>query len=395
MIPCLVVGAGPAGLMAAEALADAGRKVIVADQKPSVGRKFLMAGKSGLNLTKDEELSQFLKAYGDSGPLLEPMVSRFGPAEVVQWAKDLGQDVFIGSSGRVFPKAMKASPLLRAWLERLAGKGVEFRTRWRFERLLETGVLFDTPDGEVVQDAAVTVLAMGGASWRKLGSDGLWAEHLSTFAKVSPFQPSNMGFSVAWSGFMEKHFGAPIKNLRLNAGSQSVRGEIVVTSKGIEGGGVYLVSAVMREGAPLYLDLLPDLDINQIRERLSSKKQKDSLPNVLRKKLKLDPAKIALLNEFGRPFLPDLAPLLKALPIKHSGPLPMDEAISTAGGISFDTLDQRLMIKDKPGVFAAGEMLDWEAPTGGYLITACLATGAWAGRCAGQWLDQSAAAVNL
>lgn len=381
MTEVLVIGGGPAGLMAADVLSAAGHSVVVAEAKPSVARKFLMAGKSGLNLTKDEALGPLLSQYGAAATRLRPMLKAFGAREVVAWAEDLGQEMFTGSSGRVFPRAMKASPLLRSWLVRLADQGVEIRTRWRW---CGEAYDFDTPQGPHRLQPKVCVLACGGASWARLGSDGAWAGWID--APVVPFQPANMGFDVAWSPHMTRHFGAPIKNLILRAGDVAVRAECVVSQRGLEGGGIYAVSRPMRDGAPLFLDLLPDLTEADIRRRLAQNRGKMSRANFLRKRLKLGAEKQALLMEFGQPLPEDLAPLLKALPIRHSGPRPMDEAISTAGGLSFEALDEGLMLKGHPGVFAAGEMLDWEAPTGGYLLTACLATGRWAGLSALAWL---------
>ncbi|SFK94049.1 TIGR03862 family flavoprotein [Shimia haliotis] len=374
MTDALVIGAGPAGLMAADVMSAAGLSVVVAEAKPSVGRKFLMAGKSGLNLTKDEPFERFLAVYEEAAPVLRPMLEAFGPAEAVAWAEALGQEMFTGSSGRVFPKAMKASPLLRAWMGRQAEQGVEVRTRWRW-----TGgaYRFETPEG--VQEIApkVCVLACGGASWARLGSDGDWAKWVGV--PVAPFQPANMGFEVDWSPHMAKHFGTPIKNVALSAGATWVQAEFVISARGLEGGGIYAVSRAMREGHQLKLDLLPDVSVEDLRTKLSKPRSKASLGNFLRKAAKLSPEKIALLMEFARPLPEDLAPVIKALPVTHAGPRPMDEAISTAGGLRLSTLDDRLMLRDQPGVFAAGEMLDWEAPTGGYLLTACLATGRWAG----------------
>ena len=378
----LVIGAGPAGLMAAEELARAGLRVTVAEAKPSPARKFLMAGKSGLNLTKDEPLSVFLDHYGNR-PLLREIVAGFGPAEVQAWARDLGQAVFTGSSGRVFPEVMKASPLLRAWLRRLDGLGVTLKTRWRWTGWDGDALRFDTPDGGVNMTPDVTVLALGGASWARLGSDGAWAAWLGV--DLAPFKPANAGLVVDWSDHMSRHFGAPVKAVSLRAGARVVRGEFVISARGLEGSAIYAICAEVRGGAELVLDLCPDLSVDELRARLA-RRGKASLANHLRKAVKLDPARVALLNEFARPFPADLAPVLKALPVRHAGLRPLDEAISTAGGVLFDAVDDGLMLQARPGVFVCGEMLDWEAPTGGYLLTGCLASGRHAGRAAARFV---------
>lgn len=383
MTDSLVIGAGPAGLMAAEMLANAGLSVTVADAMPSVGRKFLMAGKSGLNLTKDENAADFMAAYGDAPDVMRRAVADFGPDAVMDWAKGLGQPLFTGSTGRVFPTAMKASPLLRAWLARMNDSGVVLRTRWRWCGWDGAQALFDAPQGRVGITPRATVLALGGASWARLGSDGHWAQFLAD--DVAPFAPANMGFAVHWSDHMARFLGQPIKSVALHAGGMTSRGECVISARGIEGGGIYIVSRAMREGAPLFIDLLPDWTLHRIRIALQKPRGKASVSNHLRKVLRLDPVRIALLSEFGRPFPDDLAPLIKALPVRHAGPRPMDEAISTAGGVRFDALTDDLMLRNRPGVFCAGEMLDWEAPTGGYLITGCLATGRRAGRAAANY----------
>ncbi|MCE0506015.1 TIGR03862 family flavoprotein [Roseivivax sp. GX 12232] len=379
----LVIGGGPAGLMAAEALLDAGWRVTLAEQKPSLARKFLMAGKSGLNLTKAEPAEEFLKAYGAAADWLAPMLAAFGPEAAVRFAEELGQEVFTGSTGRVFPKVMKASPLLRAWLARLEAKRLEVRTRWRW-----TGgagpFIFDTPEGPVTRAPDVAVLAAGGASWRRLGSDGAWAGHLEAEGlELTPFAPANAGLKVDWSPHMTRHFGAPLKNIALTAGDITARGEAVISARGLEGGGLYPLSPALRQGAALTLDLAPDRTVEALARRLARPRGKDSLSNWLRKALKLSPQAQALVMECARPLPREpeaLARLLKALPVAHAGLRPLDEAISTAGGLPRAALDEGLMLRAKPGVFAAGEMLDWEAPTGGYLLTACMATGLWAGR---------------
>src|SRR6056297_2360514 len=386
----LVIGAGPAGLMAAREMARAGLRVTLAEGKPSAGRKFLMAGKSGLNLTKSEPFEDFLAAYGARADALRPMLEAFRPDAVQGWARDHGQDLFTGSTGRVFPHAMKASPLLRSVLAELRGLGVDLRTRWRWAGWAGDAVSFDTPDGPRHLTPAVTVLACGGASWARLGSDGAWSGHLDS-TDLAPFRPANMGFLVDWSAHMAPHFGHPVKGVELHAGPARSRGEFVLSASGLEGGGIYEISAALRDGAPLTLDLAPDLSATQIAARLATARPRDSLKNRLRKALNLDPVKCALVMEFART-TPDLPATLKALPVPLAGPRPMDEAISTAGGLRFDALTGELMLRTRPGTFAAGEMLDWEAPTGGYLLTACLATGLWAGRHAAAYAQGNAAA---
>ena len=383
MPDALIIGAGPAGLMAADELARAGVSVQVADAMPSVGRKFLMAGKSGLNLTKDEPVAQFLQKY--QCPELHDILSDFDNCAVQDWARGLGQEIFTGSSGQVFPRAMKTSPLLRAWLAQLNDLGVQFSTRWRWSGW-DDGYVFQTPDGVQTVTPKVCVLALGGASWSRLGSNGDWAGLLAEKGvDLAPFKPANMGFVVGWSSFMQKHFGAAVKGVILTAGKKSVRGEFVISKRGVEGSGIYAVSKEMRDGAPLKLDLMPDWNLQKIQACLAKPRGKTTLMNHMRKALKLGAVKLALLQEFARP-LPNqpekLAALIKSLPITHCGPRPLDEAISTAGGVAFSALTDGLELCAAPRIFCAGEMLDWEAPTGGYLLTGCFATGRWAGRAA-------------
>ncbi|SNR65524.1 TIGR03862 family flavoprotein [Puniceibacterium sediminis] len=380
----LVIGGGPAGLAAAEALLAAGRNVTLAEAKPSLARKLLMAGKSGLNLTKSEAAETFLAAYGDAAPNLAPMLTAFGPQEVQSWATDLGQPLFTGSTGRVFPTAMKASPLLRAWLARLTAQGLELRTRWRWTDWRHPEFIFDTPDGPRTITPKFTVLALGGASWARLGSDGQWAGMLQNAGiPLAPFRPSNAGLQIPWSAHMARHFGAPLKNVTFRAGPYTSRGEAVISARGLEGGGLYPLTPTLRDGAPLRLDLAPDLTTAQVTDRLNRAGPRQSLSNTLRKALSLTPAAQAVLQECARPLPRDaaaLAAVIKDLTVPHDGVRPLDEAISTAGGVPFAALDKSLMLRSHPGVFCAGEMLDWEAPTGGYLLTACMATGFWAGR---------------
>lgn len=378
-IDALVIGAGPAGLMAAGALAQAGRRVVVAEAKPSIARKLLMAGKSGLNITKSEPEKPFRAAF--RCPEIEPMLTAFGPDQAIVWAQALGQETFTGSTGRVFPEAMKASPLLRAWAARLAEAGVEVRTRWRWTGWDGNRTLFQTPEGPCALTCRVTVLALGGASWARLGSDGAWAAIMAENAiKTTPFAPANAGLSIDWSPHMDRHFGQPIKPVLLRAGRCLSRGEVTLSARGLEGGGLYEVSRAIREGEPLSLDLLPHKSDEAVTRALTGE-GRESLSNRLRKRLGLTPVKQALLREFAPALDPaTLARAIKSLEVRHNGLRPLDEAISTAGGLAWAELDSGLMLKARPGVFACGEMLDWEAPTGGYLITGCLATGLWAGQ---------------
>jgi uncharacterized flavoprotein (TIGR03862 family) len=401
-----IVGAGPAGLMAAEVLARGGAHVTVYDAMPSAGRKFLMAGRGGLNLTHIERLPEFLKRYGKAMPQLTAAIDAFPPDSLREWSEVLGQPTFVGSSGRVFPEAFKASPLLRAWLRRLDAMGVQFKLRHRWTGWEGDGQLsFQTPDGKRAVDARATVLAVGGASWPRLGSDGAWVETLSSKGvKISQLQPANCGFTVAWSDIFRDRFeGHPLKGVALSFGPHTVRGEAVITRTGIEGGAIYALSADLREAivasgqATLRIALRPDLEMSDLVARLSAPKGKQSFSNWLRKAAHLSPVGIGLLQEAARAsgvspssLSPaSLAGLINAVPIKLNGVAPIARAISTAGGIAFDEIDADFMIRRLPGVFAAGEMLDWEAPTGGYLLQASFATGAAAGRGALKWLAES------
>jgi len=398
-----IIGAGPAGLMAAEVLAQRGAGVTVYDAMPSAGRKFLMAGRGGLNLTHSEALPEFLTRYGDAQPLLATAIEAFPPENLRAWSEGLGQPTFIGSSGRVFPTAFKASPLLRAWLRRLDAMGVQLALRHRWTGWNDEGhLLFQTPDGRLVVDARATVLALGGASWPRLGSNGAWVERLAAKGvAISPLRPANCGFTVAWSEIFRDRFeGQPLKGIALSFGPHTVRGEVIITRAGLEGGALYALAARLREAisssgqATLRMALRPDLAMQDLMVRLSRPRGRQSLSNFLRKAAHLSPAAIGLLQEAaiasGAPLSSlssaSLAGLINDVPVELNGVAPIARAISTAGGISFDELDADFMIRRLPGIFAAGEMLDWEAPTGGYLLQASFATGAAAGRGALKYL---------
>ncbi|MGJ5020408.1 NAD(P)/FAD-dependent oxidoreductase [Bradyrhizobium oligotrophicum] len=398
-----VIGAGPAGLMAAEVLAGGGVAVTVYDAMPSVARKFLMAGRGGLNLTHSEELPLFLSRYRDAASWLAPAIQAFSPQQLRDWCEALGEPTFVGSSGRVFPVAMKASPLLRAWLRRLDAQGVRVALRHRWTGWDDRGHLtFETPNGPHTVAADATVLALGGASWPRLGSDGGWVPILAAKGvAIAPLRPANCGFTVGWSDIFRDRFeGQPLKGIALAFGERSVRGEAVVTRDGIEGGAVYALSAELREAvavhgeAVLHVALRPDLAAADLIKKLSAPRGKQSFSNVLRKALQLSPVAIGLLQEAAKTqglslssLPPDrLAALINALPIKLTGTAGLARAISSAGGIARDELDADYMLRRLPGVFAAGEMLNWEAPTGGYLLQASFATGAAAGKGVLKWL---------
>jgi uncharacterized flavoprotein (TIGR03862 family) len=402
-----VIGAGPAGLMAAEVLAQGGAAVTIFDGMASAGRKFLMAGRGGLNLTHSETLPAFLTRYGNVAPQLTAAIEAFPPGALRAWSEALGQPTFVGSSGRVFPKAMKASPLLRAWLRRLDAAGVKFAMRHRWTGWDGNGRLqFQTPDGAIAVEARATVLALGGASWPRLGSDAAWVEMLAAKGvAISPLKPANCGFTVAWSDIFRDRFeGQPLKGVALWFGGRTVRGEAIITRTGIEGGAIYALSADLRDailesGHPtLHVALRPDLETGALIKRLSAPKAKQSFSNWLRKAAQLSPVGIGLLQEVAvgsgaslSSLSPEnLAELINAVPIRLNGIAPIARAISTAGGIAFDELDAGFMLRRLPDVFAAGEMLDWEAPTGGYLLQASFATGAAAGRGALKWLESHA-----
>jgi uncharacterized flavoprotein (TIGR03862 family) len=389
--------------MAAEVLAGGGANVAVYERMPSLGRKFLLAGRGGLNLTHSEALEPFLARYGRAAPWLRSAVEALPPHALRAWSAALGQETFVGSSGRVFPRAMKASPLLRAWLARLREQGVEFNVRHQWRGWDERGALmFDAPDGDVRVEADAAVLALGGASWPKLGSDGGWQDLLRARGVViAPLAPSNNGFIVKWSEiFAERFAGQPLKGIGLRFGDSRLRGEAMITRTGIEGSAVYALSAPLRDAialrgeATLAIDLRPDVAEDALAKQLSAPRGKQSMSSFLRKTARLAPPAIGLVNEqaisqhvsLAEMPAEDLARTIKHIELRLIATAPIERAISTAGGIEFSELDDQFMLRKLPGTFAAGEMLDWEAPTGGYLLQACFSTGAAAGRGALAWL---------
>lgn len=396
-----IIGGGPAGLMAAEVISAGGIKVDVYDSMPSLGRKFLMAGKSGLNITHSEPFEKFVARYGKRRPQIEPMLKEFGPDSLRDWTQGLSIETFVGTSGRVFPMGMKASPLLRAWLKRLDASGVTLHLRHKWTGFLPDGSLeFETPNGNVTVNADATVLALGGGSWTRLGSDGAWVDELKqTGAQVEPLRPANCGFDVSWSPhFREKFEGQPVKSVVLSVGDFRQQGEFIITKEGVEGSLVYAASALLRDeieakgSAVMMLDLTPDRTHEWLVERLSRSRGSRSMASHLEKAVNIKGVKAGLLREFVSKedfmHLQPLAHFIKNLPIPLIATRPLDEAISSAGGVTFESLDENLMLKTMPGVFCAGEMLDWEAPTGGYLITACMASGYAAGQGVLRWVNR-------
>lgn len=387
MIDVLILGAGPSGLFAADKLSAEGFSVTVIESMPSPARKLLMAGRGGLNITHSEDLTDFVGRYREAADFLGPLIEQYPPQELLNWCHELGQETFKGSSGRMFPKSMKSSPLLRALLRRLEQNKVRLLTRHRFVGFSDTGsAQIQTDTGETVDfPARATLLGLGGASWPKLGSDASWVSILETHGiQITRLQPANCGFLVEWSSFLKDRFaGSPLKRFAISLNGHSVRGEAIISEKGLEGGAVYALSAeirdtINREGsAEIVIDLRPVASLDDLIARLSRPRGKQSLPTFLRKTLRLNPLEQGLLREAGP--LPqdpaELAARIKSVPIKCDAPYSIDRAISTAGGIALNELDEHLMLKKMPGVFAAGEMLDWEAPTGGYLLQACFATG--------------------
>lgn len=393
-----IIGGGPAGLMAAEVLSGAGRSVTVYEAMPTVARKFLLAGKSGLNITHSEPYASFVGRFGEATERLEPALDALPPDGLRAWAAGLGIGTFVGSSGRVFPTAMKASPLLRAWLRRLEAQGVKLRTRHRWVGFSDDGLAFETPEGGLTIRSRATLLALGGASWPRLGSDASWVDPLRERGVcVAPFRPANCGFDVDWSEiFVSRFAGSPLKSVTATSAAGTVPGEFVVSRHGIEGSLVYAHAASLRDRlerdgeAALTLDLSPGRTAERLARDLARQGDKSSIANRLRKGAGLEGVKAALLRELApdlaRCSPEELARLIKALPLSVRRPRPIAEAISSAGGICWDAIDQSYMLKALPGIFIAGEMIDWEAPTGGYLLTACMATGRAAAQGIDSWL---------
>ena len=396
-----IIGGGPAGLMAAEVLSANGAVVALYDRMPTMGRKFLMAGRGGLNLTHSESFEVFLSRYGAAAGPLRPMLEAFPPAAMIAWAEGLGQPIFVGSSGRVFPQSMKASPLLRAWLARLAARNVQFHTRHEWQGWDASGaLLFRDPGGEHKRVRAVaTILALGGGSWPRLGSDGTWTDILARkHIAANPLRASNCGFTIAWSDMFRTRFaGQPLKNIALVFGGRTARGECIITDYGIEGGAVYAISPALRDAiatkgsARFRIDLHPGNSEAQLAAKLEGPRRGQSLANVLRKAVNLSPLKISLLREAHGEHLDGdaatLAQRIKSVPMTAIATQGLARAISTASGVAFASLDENLMLHEMPGVFVAGEMLDWEAPTGGYLLQACMATGVVAAKAASHRLQ--------
>ena len=381
MCDVLIVGGGPAGLMAADYLSKLNYRITIVDQMPTMGRKFLMAGKSGLNLTKNEPVEKFFTNFSESTPQLLSALENFTPDDVQTWATSLGINLFTGSTGRVFPTQMKASPLLRAWLSRLDTRGVTRRHKMKAISLNNMSLLFETENGREEISAKAILFAMGGASWRRLGSDAGWLKWL-TNVKNEKFSASNVGLKINWSTHVNKYFGEPVKAITLSSGKIQSKGEIVITQTGIEGGGIYSLSPAIRKGEEVFLDLLPNWNEKQLNDTLQNSLTKSSWSNYLRKVFKLNKVKQTLLREFSSNSFSKEQLLVdfKRLRITHKGFDEIDKAISTAGGVHFDQLNHNLMLSKKPGIFFAGEMLNWDAPTGGYLITAALATGLWSAK---------------
>jgi hypothetical protein len=404
-----VVGGGPGGLMAAEVLATAGVAVTIYERMPSVGRKLLLAGRGGLNLTHSEPVDLMLSRYGPARSVIEPTIRAFGADDVAAWCRGLGQDTFVGSSGRVFPRSLRATPLLRAWLARLGSLDVDIRLRHRWTGWDDaSGLTFvDASGSSVSAEPDVCVLALGGASWPRTGSDGAWTTPVARSGiAVAPWRPANSGFAVGWTApFRDRFAGVPVKSVRISVDGTASGGEAMITDSGIEGGAVYAVSQTLRDlidrdgYGVVHLDLQPDVELSRLADRLAQRRAGESMSTLLRRAGRLTPVAIGLLREATGNDLPgpaaELAALIKDAAITVSGPESIDRAISSAGGIRLGEIDDRFMVRSRPGTFVAGEMLDWEAPTGGYLLQACFSTAVAAARGALAWLaDEALGAVT-
>lgn len=401
----IVIGGGPAGLMAAEVLSQKGVKVDVFDAMPSLGRKFLLAGRGGLNLTHSEPFEKFIERYGNQKAEIEKWFQDFKPEDLRKWAASLGIDTFIGTSGRVFPVGMKSSPLLRAWLNRLIKSGVVFHTQHRWTGKITYGqgrlqTAFSSPEGEKLAEGNAIILALGGGSWAKLGSDGAWVKWLMNAGiKINPLKPSNCGFDTRWSPhFITKFDGAPLKSVILTFGAFCQQGEFIVTKDGVEGGLIYAASIPIRNeieqkgSATIMLDMAPNRTEDWLIQQLSKPRGTRSFSSHITKTVGIKDVKLGLIyeflgkNDFNHP--EQIAALIKRIPIQLTAPRPLDEAISSAGGVSFDEMNEFLMLTKMPGVFCAGEMIDWEAPTGGYLLSACFGSGRMAATGVLKWLKE-------
>ena len=386
-----IIGGGPSGLMAADLLSANGYKVIIYERKPTFGRKFLMAGRGGLNISHSENLENFIKKYGSQSSVFKRIINNFSPQNLRDWCQGLGEKTFIGSSGRVFPKSFKASPLLRAWLERLKKQNVIFKLNHDWQGWKNNNLIFNTKNGKIFTQSDLTILSLGGASWPKLGSDGSWVKILEEQGvEVSVLQPTNCGFVTEWSEIFSKRFeGKSLKSVLLSFKDKIVRGEFIITKNGVEGGAIYSLSSVLREEikingtAQLTLDLKPDFNVDEIKKRLQKPILKISMSNYLRKTLNLSEVAIGLLMEsperkkFNKFSSEELAHAIKFYKLNLKKTFVIERAISTAGGVTFNSIDENFMLINKPNVFIAGEMLDWEAPTGGYLLQACISNGAF------------------
>ena len=386
-----IIGGGPSGLMAADVLSSNGYKVIIYDRMPTFGRKFLMAGRGGLNISHSENLEDFIKKYGSKSKIFKKIINNFTPQNLRDWCQELGEKTFVGSSGRVFPESFKASPLLRAWLARLKNQNVILKINHDWQGWENNNLIFNTKNGKFITKSDFTILSLGGASWPKLGSNGSWVKILEAQgAKVSILQPSNCGFFVEWTKKFSKRFeGKSLKPVLLSFKDKRVKGEFIITKNGVEGGSIYTLSSLLREeiningSAQLTLDLKPDLSFDQMQNRLQKPILKVSISNYLRKNLNLSDVAIGLLMElperkkFNNYSSEELVGVIKSYKLNLKKTFIIDRAISTAGGVAFSSIDEKFMLINNPNVFIAGEMLDWEAPTGGYLLQACIANGVY------------------